>query len=121
MKERSLIVYIKNQVLTLFKNNAVNYYFKFLHQKQFFSEQQMNEKPCRFTSQLRAKCVNYRKCKISPLRFLWHNIGSLFVSIHIAFPSQPNKLQPLIATRSKQSRSFQQKSINVSKLFKRSE
>jgi len=43
------------------------------------------------------------------------------VSIHITFPSQPKILQPLIATRSKQSRSFQQKSINMSELFKRSD
>lgn len=50
-----------------------------------------------------------------------NNPGSLFVSIHITFPSQPNRLQPLIATRSKPSRSFQQKSINVSELFKRSD
>lgn len=46
---------------------------------------------------------------------------TLFVSVHITFPSQPNRLQPLIATRSKLSRSFQQKSINASELFKRSD
>lgn len=67
--------------------------------------------------------MNYITCKISPLCFLWHltNPGSLFVSIHITFPSQSNRLQPLIATRSKPSRRFQLKSINVSELFKRSD
>lgn len=83
----------------------------------FFSEQKMNEN---LVSQAKGRTTEWKYLLCISSGTL-NNPESLVVSIHITFSSQPKILQTLIATRSKPSRSFQQKSINVSELFKRSD